>query len=92
MQWSDFSCFDESSFYFPLWLQQFTFPPLEREGSTSSTSWPALIIPHRFDNRCELTARCGFDSRLLDDERRRASFHGPPSLLYIFFGKVFIKE
>ena len=61
-----FSFFEESLYYFPQWLYQFTFSPTVQEGYFPSTSSPSLVICRHFDDshyaRCEVVSHCCFDS------------------------------
>ena len=58
--------FKKSSYCFPQWLYQFTFPLAMQEGSLFSTPSPALFACGFFfyyglSNRCEVVSHCSFD-------------------------------
>ena len=69
---SIFSCFfffKETSYCFPQWLHQFTYPQTIYEGFLFSTSSSIIVICVLFDynhfERCEVIAYCGFNFHFL---------------------------
>ena len=60
----------ELPYCFPLWLDQFTFPPKVYKGSLFSTFLPTFtfsLFDNSHSNRCEVLAHCDFDSHVPDD-------------------------
>ena len=68
---SIFSFFEEPPYYFPQWLDPFTFPPTVCECSLFCTSLPTLAISSLFDNSysniCKVISHCGFHLPFPDD-------------------------
>ena len=90
-----FLIFEETSYCFPYWVHQFTFPPAGHEGSLFSISWSTLVICWLFDNshseRCEVISHYGFALHFLDAWQCCVFFHVSVGHLHVFFGEMFIQ-